>query len=354
MKNKRVVVAMSGGVDSSVAAALLVREGFEVIGVTMRLWPKELCGKHKARSCCSLKDIEDARRVANRLGIKFFVMNFEREFKREVINYFVSEYLSGRTPNPCILCNNRIKFGTLLKKVAQLGADFVATGHYARIYRDAGKKILLMEGLDKTKDQSYVLFGLTRFQLSNSLFPLGGFKKDRVRKIAKELGLPVFDKLDSQEVCFLPDNSYRNFISKMVGPSLGRIEDADGRFLGWHDGFWNFTIGQRRGLGIACGRPLYVIDINRENNTVVVGEQTEVKKKRFLAERVNWIIQPDKKILEANVKIRYNHKKSKAELNRISKDLVEVEFEEPQEAITPGQAAVFYDGEFVLGGGWIK
>lgn len=354
METKRVVVAMSGGVDSSVAAALLLKEGFEVIGVTMRLWPKELCRKHKERSCCSLDDIEDARRVANRLGMRFFVMNFEKEFKKEVIDYFVSEYLSGRTPNPCILCNNRIKFGTLLKAAAQLGADFVATGHYARIYKGSGKKNFLMEGLDKAKDQSYVLFGLTRFQLSKSLFPLGGFKKNKVRRIAQELGLPVFDKLDSQEVCFLPDNSYKSFISKMVGPSLGRIEDADGRFLGWHNGFWNFTIGQRRGLGVACGKPIYVISIDRDSNTVIVGERSEVKRKKFVVERVNWIIEPKDKILETEVKIRYNHKKSKAKLNRTSKDIVEVEFKKPQEAITPGQAAVFYDGEYVLGGGWIK
>ena len=345
---------MSGGVDSSVAAAILKDRGYEVIGATMKIWPKELCGQEKEKSCCSLKDIEDARKVCKILGIRHYTLNLEEDFRRNVIDYFADEYLSARTPNPCIVCNEKIKFGSLLKKAQGLACDFIATGHYARIDRD-DDLCRLKESIDKAKDQSYVLFCLKDSQLKKALLPIGELKKDEVRNKAKELGLDVHDKPDSQEICFVPDNDYSGFIKryKNIKPRKGDIIDISGKVLGRHSGFWNFTIGQRRGLGIAAKNPLYVTEIRPEHNVIVTGELKDVKGKRFLVKNVNWLIEGINKESGLEVKIRYNHKKSPASIKDIGNKKAEVDFKEPQNAITPGQAAVFYDGEYVAGGGWI-
>jgi len=342
---------MSGGVDSSVAAAVLKEAGYDVIGATMKIWPKESCGQEKEKSCCSLKDIEDARKVSRELDIRHYVLNLEAEFRKNVIDYFIDEYLSARTPNPCIVCNEKIKFGSLLKKAEALGCDFIATGHYARI--DVNGACRLREAVDKTKDQSYVLFCLKQSQLKKILLPIGGLTKNEVRGKAKELGLKIHDKPDSQEICFVPDNNYAGFIKKYrnIKPWKGDIVDKSGNALGNHAGFWNFTIGQRRGLGIAHKEPLYVIGVKPEHNIVIAGTSEDVKKKSFLVKKVNWLTDVPEKELE--VKIRYNHKKAPASIKDLAGNKAEVVFKDPQNAITPGQAAVFYDGEYVSGGGWI-
>jgi len=354
MSKDRVLVAMSGGVDSSIAAFILKNEGYEVIGATIKIWPKEYCGRDGGRTCCSLRDIDDAKKVCENLGIRHYVFNFYNIFKEEVIDYFVREYLSGRTPNPCIVCNERIKFGKFLEKALELDCRFVATGHYARIEREDGV-CRLKEAYDKRKDQSYVLFSLKDFQLQNILLPLGDINKDEVRVLAKRLGLKVHDKPESQDICFVREGDYTDFIRQYIKKTSmkGEIVDTSGRLLGYHDGYWNFTIGQRRGLGIAYKRPLYVIDIQQEKNLLVVGDFSELKKRRFLVKDINWIGYRSSGSIEASVKIRYAHKKAGAVIKQLEDDTVEVEFKEPQEAITPGQAAVFYDGEYVLGGGWI-
>ena len=356
MNKKRVLVAMSGGVDSSVAAAILKQDGYEVIGATMKIWPKEYCGKQHKKACCSLNDIEDAQKVCSKLGIKHYVLNFEKVFREEVIDYFASEYISGRTPNPCIICNERVKFGKLLEKAKELDCDFVATGHYARIERNGNGSCKLRQGLDESKDQSYVLFSLKKEQIAKSLFPIGGFKKSRVRETAKEFGLKLHEKPDSQEICFIPEGNYSNFLKEScnVKPKKGDVLDSDGKKLGTHNGFWNFTIGQRKGLGISSSKPLYIIKIDPEKNIIVVGESSQVNKKKFLVKGLNWLCKEGGREIERDVKIRYVHQKAKAKIKRIADDTVEVEFLKGQEAITPGQAAVFYDGDIVIGGGWIE
>jgi len=344
---------MSGGVDSSVAAAILKEAGYEVIGATMKVWPKELCGQEKEKACCSLKDIEDARKVSRVLGIRHYVLNLETDFRRYVIEYFADEYLSARTPNPCIVCNEKIKFGSLLKKAENLECDFIATGHYARINRNGSYR--LMEARDKAKDQSYVLFCLKKSRLKKILLPIGELNKNDVRSKAKELGLCVHDKPDSQEICFVPDNNYSDFIKKYrnIKTRKGDIIDKSGKTLGHHMGFWNFTIGQRRGLGIAAREPLYVTEIRPKDNIIVAGGAEDVKRKKFLVKRINWLIKDAKKEKNLEVKIRYNHKKALASVKDLGGNRVWIDFKEFQSAITPGQAAVFYDGECVAGGGWI-
>ena len=353
---KRVVVAMSGGVDSSVAASLLKEDGFEVIGATMKIW-KEASPKGLAR-CCGASDAEDARHVAHQLGIPFYVFNMEEAFERDVIQCFCEEYGRGRTPNPCILCNERIKFDAFLKKALDLEADFVATGHYARLeFNGETKRYLLKKGIDRRKDQSYVLFSLKQEQFFHTLFPVGQFKKEDVRKKALQLGLRVHDKSESQEICFIHEPSYHSFLKERLGGAVepGPIIDQKGNILGKHKGISFYTIGQRRGLGLAKGKPLYVTGIDRDRNCISVGEEAEVYADSFVVASVNWIgLLPSAPSILSQVKIRYNHPGSEATLFIKGNDEVFVKFSSPQKAITPGQAAVFYDGEVVLGGGWIK
>jgi tRNA-specific 2-thiouridylase len=348
---------MSGGVDSSTAAWLLKEKGYEVIGATMCIGTMDKAQGGPAR-CCGLADIEDARRVALQLEIPFYVFHLREEFEKEVIQYFCEEYARGRTPNPCILCNERVKFGSFLKRALELEADFIATGHYARLDFDEGAdRYLLKKGVDRRKDQSYVLFSLTQGQFRRTLFPLGEHRKEDVRKIALQLGLRVHDKPESQEVCFIQESSYHFFLSERLKESVesGPILDKEGKVLGKHKGIPFYTIGQRRGLRLAKGRPLYVIGIDREENAIIVGGEEEVYGDTFIVDSVNWIV-PREMIPshKTQVKIRYNHPGSEASISPEGEDELEVRFRSPQKAITPGQAAVFYDGEMVLGGGWIK
>jgi len=357
---KRIVVAMSGGVDSSLAAYVLLQEGYEVIGVTMRVWGSqdhEPAGLH-ASGCCGVAGVEDARRVAQRLGIPFYVVNLERDFDEQVVDYFCEEYLRGRTPNPCIVCNEKLKFGRLWEKAQSLEAQWIAAGHYARVeYDEARRRYLLRKGVDTKKDQSYVLFSLSQDQLSHIRFPLGKLHKDRVREIARRLGLKVSDKADSQEICFVLGRNYRPFLQKRLGERIesGPIVDRQGRVLGTHKGISSFTIGQRRGLGIPAGHPLYVLDIDRVSNRVIVGSEKETFQARCAASQVNWIsvksLTVPQKVL---AKIRYNHPGAEAVVDPVAMDRVVVRFQTPQKSITPGQAVVFYREDQVLGGGWIE
>lgn len=348
---------MSGGVDSSTAAWLLKKEGYEVIGATMCIGTPDRSETGLNR-CCGFWDIEDARRVALQLGIPFYVFQFREEFEREIIGYFCEEYRTGRTPNPCILCNEKLKFGSFLKRAMELGADYVATGHYARLEFDGkSRRFLLRRGADRRKDQSYVLFSLSQDQLRHILFPLGAFEKEEVRRMAFEAGLRVHDKPESQEVCFIPEASYHSFLSERLKEAIasGPILDRRGEVLGRHKGIPFYTIGQRRGLRLAKGKPLYVIGIDRERNAIVVGEEREVYREAFLAHPINWIRSQERSFpIPCKVKIRYNHPGAEAILYRVGEDALEVRFKNPQKAITPGQAAVFYEGDFVLGGGWIQ
>lgn len=354
---KRVVVAMSGGVDSSTAAWLLKERGHEVIGATMCIGTSDRSDSG-ANRCCGFSDIEDARRVALQLDIPFYVFQFREEFETEVIDYFCKEYQEGRTPNPCILCNEKLKFGSFLRRAMELGADYVATGHYARLELKKGEdRYLLKRGIDRKKDQSYVLFSLRQDQLRHTLFPIGEFKKEEVRKIAFQKGLRVHDKPESQEVCFIPETSYHSFLSEKLREAImpGPILDREGNVLGKHRGIPFYTIGQRRGLRLATGKPLYVIGMDRKNNVIHVGEEREVYQDTFRVKSLNWVHSEEMgSTLTAEVKIRYNHPGAKAVLCPKGEDEWEVRFETAQKAITPGQAAVFYEGDTVLGGGWIK
>jgi tRNA-specific 2-thiouridylase len=348
---------MSGGVDSSTTAWLLKEEGYEVIGATMCIGTMERAQGGAAR-CCGLADIEDARRVALQLEIPFYVFYLRDEFERDVIEYFCGEYAKGRTPNPCILCNEKLKFGSFLQKALDLGAEYISTGHYARLeFNESRKQYFLKKGVDRRKDQSYVLFSLSQNQLRYLLFPLGDFRKEEVRRRAFQLGLRVHDKPESQEVCFIHETSYHAFLQERLRESIepGPIVDQKGNVLGRHKGIPFYTIGQRRGLRLAKGKPLYVIGIDRKRNALMVGEEKEVYGDTFIVSSVNWINSREvTSSFTAQVKIRYNHPGSEAVISSKGKGEVQVEFEAPQKAITPGQAAVFYDGETVIGGGWIQ
>ena len=360
---------MSGGVDSSTVAAMLRAEGHNVIGLTMQLWnQRRLAGREGMPEsvqgrCCSLDDVYDARRVAETIGIPYYVVNHEERFERDVVRPFVEEYLSGRTPIPCSLCNNHLKFDQLLTVARQIGADRVATGHYAQVaFDEESGRWLLKRPADKSKDQTYFLFGLTQQQLSRTLFPLGGMTKPEVRELARKHGLVIAEKPDSQEICFVPGGDYKRFLDAYLAeqgePPIetpGEMVTTDGRVIGEHAGIHNFTVGQRKGLGVATGSPLYVIQIKGDTRQVVVGNDEELYSRTLRAHRVNLIsVAGLREPMRVAVKIRHRHQPAPAVIESTGLDQILVTFDEPQRAITPGQAAVFYDGDTVVGGGWIE
>ncbi len=354
----KVVVAMSGGVDSSVAAALLKEASYQVIGATMQIWPRDKNGANTPDSCCGLNAIEDARRVAYKLGIPHYVLNFRDIFAQKVIANFCQEYSLGRTPNPCIRCNQYIKFGALLERARELGADFIATGHHARVETDGATGIhYLKRGLDRNKDQSYFLYSLTQEQLNHTLMPIGDFTKGRIREIASRLGLPTANKPGSRDICFIPDDGYPNFLMEYIPRTAepGPILDTQGKVLGKHRGILFYTIGQRHGLGISIKEPRYVLTIEPERNAIVVGSKEETYGNGLIASGLNWItVTKLDGPVTVKAKIRYRHPEAEAEVTTINEDRVHVKFKEPQMAITPGQAIVFYRGDVVMGGGTIS
>lgn len=377
---EKVVVGMSGGVDSSVAAYLLKKQGYDVIGITMQIWQEEdICDIEENGGCCGLSAVEDARRVASALDIPYYVMNFKQEFKEQVINYFVSEYLNARTPNPCIACNRFVKWEALLKRSLNIGASYIATGHYARIRRlDNGRYTITKSASDR-KDQTYALYNLTQFQLEHTLMPVGEYTKEEIRAIAGELKLPVASKPDSQEICFIRDNDYAGFIADFIkeaanqkdlcsssetanGDSLtasgftpGNFVTLNGAIIGRHKGLANYTVGQRKGLNLSMGQPVFVLKLRPETNEVVIGTSKDVYSDRLYADKLNFMAIKDLEgELKVEAKIRYSHKGAPCRIRKTAEDEVLVVFDEPQRAITPGQAVVFYKDDYVIGGGTIK
>ena len=374
---KRVLLGMSGGVDSSVAGYLLREQGHEVVGVTMKVWPQD-CISRAEDKCCGPQAVADAGGVAHSLGIPHYVVDEADQFDRLVIDYFSSEYQAGRTPNPCVMCNEKVKFGNLWSKAAALGCDYIATGHYAIIEHPVARVddpgfAVLRKGVDPRKDQSYFLFSLRQPQLRRALTPLGKMLKPQIREIAHSLGLKVADKVDSQEICFVPGNDYKAFLRSHLGETefhRGEIYDVDGNFIAEHDGIELFTIGQRKGLPGGSPRPRYVVDVDPETNRVIVGDADDLVCDEFEIDHVNWhpvvgiggpgrarsagVREPGYSVeIEATVKIRYSHPGTRATLTQLENGCAHVQLHEPQRAVTPGQAAVFYDGDVVLGGGWI-
>ena len=361
MEKKKVVIGMSGGVDSSVAAALLIDEGYEVIGLTMRLWDgEEVDGQCLEGACCSASAVEDAKYVCYKLGIEHHVMDFRREFEENVIDYFVEEYKNGRTPNPCIACNKHLKFDAMLKKAELLGADYVATGHYAKVeFDEESGRYLLKRALSCAKDQTYVLYSLSQEQLSKTLMPLGKLEnKDETRAIAEERGLITAKKPDSMEICFVPDKDYAGFIERRTGDEdiPGNFVDIEGNILGQHRGIVHYTVGQRKGLGVTFGKPMFVLRIDAKKNEVVLGEKGTEFADSLIADKLNFItIDELKEPIRVAAKVRYSAKEAEATVEPIGDGKAKVTFDSPQRAITPGQAVVFYEigGENVIGGGTI-
>jgi tRNA-specific 2-thiouridylase len=352
----RVVIGMSGGVDSSAAAALLLEQGFDVVGVTLKLWPQD-CVNRAEDKCCGPQAVMDARAVCHRLKVPYYLVDESEEFQKLVIQYFADEYKAGRTPNPCVMCNEHLKFGNLLRKATQLGAEFIATGHYARIEKNQETgRYLLKRGRDCKKDQSYFLFSLRQHQLARTLFPLGERTKADTREVARDCRLKTADKEESMEICFVPDRDYGKFLreAQLVQSHQGDIVDLQGRKLGRHEGIEFYTIGQRKGLRISHPTPLYVIELDAEHNRVIVGDDAALDRDELRVERCNWI--PCDTLpgpTEVTAKIRYNHAGSPATVYPEANGAARVRFPQPQRAITPGQACVFYQDEVVLGGGWI-
>jgi len=358
MNRKSVVLAMSGGVDSSVAAYLLKSEGYSVIGITFKAWPKSGCGKQSRKSCCSSDAINDAQQVCRKLDIPHYVIDCAKEFKKKVIVKFLDSYKRGLTPNPCIICNERIKFPLLLKKAKEFNARYISTGHHAScVYNRRIERLTIKIGKDRQKDQSYVLFGLNQDILSRLILPVGAFAKDEIRSIAKKLNFKSFHREESQEICFVADNDLNKFLKKNLKKDIrpGYIREKTGKVLARHHGTCFYTIGQRRGLRIAYGAPIYVTDINHRTGDIIIGDYNDTLRRSINIKEVHWTmpLRPTQKKLKADVKIRYRHDKAKAILNISSPRRCEVVFEKPQNAPTPGQAAVFYKNNAVIGGGWI-
>lgn len=357
MEKKRVVVGMSGGVDSSVAAWLLKEQGYDVIGVTMQIWQdEEEKFQEENGGCCGLTAVDDARRVAASLDIPYYVMNFKREFKENVIDYFVDEYIGGRTPNPCIACNRFVKWESLLKRSMDIGADYIATGHYARVEQLPGGRYAVRTSATGRKDQTYALYNLTQEQLKRTLMPVGGYTKEEIREMAAKMNLPVAHKPDSQDICFVPDGDYASFIEKTADQTFpqGNFVLADGTIVGRHNGIIHYTVGQRKGLGVAMGYPVFVLAIRPETNEVVLGKAEESLSRYVRADRINFMSVEDlKEPKKVWAKIRYNHKGAWCTVERTGEDELLCTFDEPLRAAAPGQAVVLYDGEYVLGGGTI-
>ena len=347
---------MSGGVDSSAAAALLLEQGYDVVGITLKLWPQD-CVSRAEDKCCGPQAVADARSVSHRLGIPYYLIDEAEDFQKQVIHYFAEEYKAGRTPNPCVMCNEKLKFGALISRARQLGAEYVATGHFARAEKSAdGGRMLLKRGRDPRKDQSYFLFSLKQQQLARSLFPLGEMTKTDTRAVARQSHLKTADKEESMEICFVPDKDYGRFLQQanLVQKHRGEIVNLHGQTLGHHDGIEFYTIGQRKGLGISSPKPLYVIELDAANNRVIVGDESALDRDEFNVERCNWIpFDTPPETLEVTAKIRYNHPGTPATITPSANSGAKVKLHVPQRAITPGQACVFYQEDLVVGGGWI-